>query len=342
MLKTVDWQKNQVVIIDQTKLPEKLSFLKLKNYKQILKAIKMMQVRGAPALGVTAALGVVLGALAIKKKETAAFTKELARICRYLKSARPTAVNLFWGIDRILNFVKKNQKLSLAELKILLLKEARQIIEADTEANLAIGRWGQQLIGKGARVLTHCNAGSLATVAYGTALGVIRAARKKIKMVYADETRPRLQGGKLTAWELMREKIPVTVICDNMAGMLMKQGAIDLVVVGADRIAANGDTANKIGTYSLAVLAKHHKIPFYVAAPVSTIDFKIKNGSQIPIEQRDFKEVTHLEGRRILAPKVKVINPAFDLTPHFLITNIITEKGIFKPIDLAKLKPKNA
>lgn len=340
MLKTVDWKNNQIVIIDQTCLPEKLKFLRLKNYHQVFHAIKTMQVRGAPAIGVTAALGLVLAARSVKAKNFASFFKELKKIAGYLKLTRPTAVNLFWGIDRILNLARKNQKLAPEKIKKILLLEAKKIIAEDIKTNLAIGKFGEQLIPPAAKVLTHCNAGALATVAFGTALGVIRSARKKIKMVYADETRPRLQGAKLTAWELVQEKIPVTVICDNMAGLLMKQKKIDLVIVGADRIAASGDTANKIGTYSLAVLAKHHGIPFYVAAPTSTIDFKIKNGSQIPIEERDASEVTEIKGHRVVVPGVKVINPAFDVTPAALITAIITEKGVFKPREFKKCLKK--
>lgn len=332
MFKTVEWKKEGVVMIDQRLLPEKEVYRVYKDYKGVAGAIKDMVVRGAPAIGVSAAMGVALGASKIKAKNIAGFKKEFDRISKLLASTRPTAVNLFWAIERMNGVVNGNAGLSVPELKSRLVEEAKEIHREDIEINRRMGKFGGALLKNNSTVLTHCNAGALATAGYGTALGVIRGAiegGKKIK-VFADETRPFLQGARLTAWELMKDRIDVTLITDNMAGYIMKKGLIDAVVVGADRIAANGDVANKIGTYSVALLAKEHKIPFYVAAPLSTIDLKIKHGDEIPIEERDITEVTHLKGKRIAPAGVKVKNPAFDVTPNRLVTGIITEAGVVR------------
>lgn len=292
-----------------------------------------MIVRGAPAIGVSAAYGMVLGAAEYKGDDVEGFIKHLEKVSELLKDTRPTAVNLFWAIERMLKVAYNNRQASVEDIKDLLLKEADRMAQEDVETNRRIGYFGQQLLQDGAVVLTHCNAGALATVGYGTALGVIRAAREAGKniSVYADETRPYLQGARLTAWELMEEGIPVTLITDSMAGYFMKKGIISAVIVGADRIAANGDVANKIGTYTLAVLAKENRVPFYVAAPLSTLDLSIESGDDIPIEERDEREVTHIGGVRIAPHGVKVANPAFDVTPNQYVTAIITDAGVVYP-----------
>ncbi|MDP2689436.1 MAG: S-methyl-5-thioribose-1-phosphate isomerase [Deltaproteobacteria bacterium] len=332
MFKTVEWTDKGVVMIDQRLLPEKEVYRTFKNYKEVAGAIKDMVVRGAPAIGVSAAMGVALGASKVRTKDVKVFKKEFDRISALLASTRPTAVNLFWAIERMKGVVERNNGAGVGELKKRLVEEAVLIHREDIETNRSIGRHGGRLIKNGSCVLTHCNAGALATAGYGTALGVIRGAIEAGKKVtvFADETRPFLQGARLTAWELKKDGIDVTLITDNMAGFMMKKGLIDAVVVGADRIAANGDVANKIGTYSVALLAREHGIPFYVAAPLSTIDLKIKHGDEIPIEERDEKEVTHLAGRRIAPKGIKIKNPAFDVTPNRLVTAIITEKGAVK------------
>ncbi|MBI5874635.1 MAG: S-methyl-5-thioribose-1-phosphate isomerase [Deltaproteobacteria bacterium] len=340
MFKTIEWKNNSVVMIDQrllpteeiyrTLLPTEEIYRTYKDFLDVAEAIREMVVRGAPAIGVAAAMGVALGALQINAKERKGFAKEFEKVCKIMASTRPTAVNLFWAIERMKRVLKQNPKSGADELKQLLVQEAKNIHKQDIEINKRMGRHGSKLIKNKATILTHCNAGALATAGYGTALGVIRAAvedGKKIK-VFADETRPFLQGSRLTAWELMKDGIDTTLITDNMAGYMMKKGLIDVVIVGADRIAANGDTANKIGTYSVAVLAKEHKIPFYVAAPISTIDLKIKNGEKIPIEERDIREVTHIKDIPVAPGGIKVRNPAFDVTPNKFITAIITEKGV--------------
>jgi len=333
MIRTVDWLDGKIRLIDQTRLPAKLEVLDLSDYRQVAAAIKDMKVRGAPAIGVTAALGVALGALSIEADDWLAFYAALERIADELRHTRPTAVNLFWGIDRMLALARGFQGSAVSEIRDMLVAEAVIMLDEDEDANRRLGANGAELIPDNASVLTHCNAGALATVAYGTALGVIRAAVEQGKRVhvYADETRPRLQGMKLTAWELAQDGIPVTVIADNMAGMLMSEGRIDCVVVGADRVAANGDTANKIGTYSVSVLAKAHGVPFYVAAPLSTIDPSLPDGSLIPIEDRPHEEMTHIDGVRVAPEGVEVINPAFDVTPAKNIAAIITEAGVFYP-----------
>ncbi|MEK6539050.1 MAG: S-methyl-5-thioribose-1-phosphate isomerase [Deltaproteobacteria bacterium] len=330
MFKTIEWKNNMVVMIDQRLLPNEEVYRTYMDFLDVAEAIREMVIRGAPAIGVAAAMGIALGAIDIKSKERKEFVKQFNHICNVMAHTRPTAVNLFWAIDRMKRIVKENPKLGADELKERLVEEAKRIYEEDIEINRQMGRHGSKLIKNRATVLTHCNAGALATAGYGTALGVIRAAieeGKKIK-VFADETRPFLQGSRLTAWELMKDGIDTTLITDNMSGYMMKKGLIDAVIVGADRIAANGDVANKIGTYSVAVLAKEHKIPFYVAAPISTIDLKIKSGDSIPIEERDIREVTHIKDIPIAPNAVKVKNPAFDVTPNRFVTAIITEKGI--------------
>jgi len=337
---TVKLTKNHVSLIDQRKLPLKEVYLSLNNYQQVARAIENMSVRGAPAIGVTAALGIALGAMKTKAKENKAFEKDFDKICKRFSVTRPTAVNLFWAIEKMREIYKRNKGKSVEVIKKSLIAEAKKIAVADEEICRKIGKNGAHLIKNADTVLTHCNAGALATGGYGTALGVIRAAveqGKKIKVI-ADETRPLLQGARLTAWELMKDNIDVTLITDNMAGYLMSQGKIDKIVVGADRIASNGDTANKIGTYSVAVLAKTHKIPFYVAAPVSTIDFDLKKGEQIPIEEREAKEVRAVFGKSVAPKNIKVANPAFDVTPSKFITAIVTEKGVVKSPFTANIK----
>jgi methylthioribose-1-phosphate isomerase len=339
MVPTVEWKDGAVCLLDQSRLPTHVEFLNCRNVEAVALAIRELKVRGAPAIGVTAAMGVALGAQSIMTPAYDDFAKELFAICDRLAATRPTAVNLFWAIERMKQLLTSLRTQPIASIKAALLKESQVILDEDIALCKAMGRHGAGLIASGQTVLTHCNAGALATAGYGTALGVIRAAweeGKKIQVI-ADETRPVLQGARLTAWELMQDKIPVTLITDNMAGSLMRQGKIHLCVVGADRIAANGDVANKIGTYSVAVLAKAHGIPFYVAAPYSTIDLNTKTGADIPIEERNSLEVTTIHGSHLIAPQgVAVYNPAFDVTPAELITGIITERGVFKPCDLAK------
>ena len=330
MFKTIEWKNNTVRMIDQRILPAREVYNVYRDYKGVAKAIKSMVIRGAPAIGVAAAMGVAIGALKIRTKDIKVFKRELKKINRLIASTRPTAVNLFWAIERMAGVVDANRHLPVESIKKKLVKEARDICREDIAINKEIGRRGGRLLKKRSTVLTHCNAGALATAGYGTALGVIRGAIKQGKTirVFADETRPFLQGARLTAWELKKDRIDVTLITDSMAGVMMAEGLVDAVVVGSDRIAANGDIANKIGTYTVAILAREHKLPFYVAAPLSTIDMSIKNGSRIPIEERDTKEVTHTNGRRVAPRGIKVKNPAFDVTPNKLVTAIITEKGV--------------
>ncbi|MCS6305121.1 MAG: S-methyl-5-thioribose-1-phosphate isomerase [Nitrospira sp.] len=338
MVPTVEWKDGAVRLLDQSRLPETIEFLDCRDYQTVADAIRTLKVRGAPAIGVTAAMGVALGAQAIDAADYASFAPAVIKICDELVATRPTAVNLFWAIERMRRKLESLRAQPISAIKQALITESQVILEEDVDLCKTMGRHGAKLISDGETILTHCNAGSLATAGYGTALGVIRSAweqGKKIKVI-ADETRPVLQGSRLTAWELMQDQIPVTLITDNMAGSLMRQGKIHLCVVGADRIAANGDVANKIGTYSVAVLAKAHNIPFYVAAPYSTIDLNTKSGADIPIEQRNPSEVTTIHGSHPVAPKdVAVYNPAFDVTPAELITGIITERGVFKPGDIA-------
>jgi methylthioribose-1-phosphate isomerase len=338
MVPTVEWKNGAVRLLDQSRLPGAVEFLDCRDYQTVADAMRELKVRGAPAIGVTAALGVALGAQSVDATDYAAFAQAVLIICDRLAATRPTAVNLFWAIERMKRKLESLRSQPISSIKQALITEAQAILDEDIALCKAMGRHGAELIKDGQTVLTHCNAGALATAGYGTALGVIRAAWEQGKniQVIADETRPVLQGARLTAWELMQDHIPVTLITDNMAGSLMREGKIHLCVVGADRIAANGDVANKIGTYSVAVLAKAHGIPFYVAAPYSTIDLKTKTGADIPIEQRNPVEVTTVHGSHLVAPAgVAVYNPAFDVTPAELISGIITERGVFRPGELA-------
>ncbi len=344
MVPTVEWQDGCVVILDQNVLPERVEFLRCHTFTCVADAIRQLNVRGAPAIGVTAALGIALGAKEFPSDDVDKFRVHMDHVCQTLAATRPTAVNLFWAVSRMREFfAQKSKSMSVPELQTTLYEEALKILDDDIQINRAIGTFGQDIIRDGDCILTHCNAGALATAGYGTALGVIRAAwdsGKRIR-VFADETRPVLQGARLTAWELQQDGIPVTLITDNMAGALMKKKGVQCCVVGADRIAANGDVANKIGTYSVAVMARAHGIPFYVAAPSSTIDMQTADGEAIPIEERSSREVTQLHGSRSIAPAgVDVWNPAFDVTPAELVAGIITEHGIFPPGELVKHFPK--
>src|SRR5438128_2950096 len=330
VIKTLEWTDSGVRFIDQTKLPTEETYVTCKTHEQVADVIRKMVVRGAPAIGVAAAMGIALGIKNSKAATGAELKQEFDRICDLIGKTRPTAVNLFWAIRRMRQKFEYFRMRTIPQIKQELIEEAQRMHAEDIAANQAMGRHGATLMPASGGVLTHCNAGALATCGYGTALGVIRAAVEQGKHihVYADETRPFLQGSRLTAWELMKDGIPTTVISDNMAGAMMKQGKIGAIVVGADRIAANGDVANKIGTYTVAVLAKEHGIPFYVAAPSSTIDMETPDGSKIPIEQRNPREVTHIGGRQMVPEGVKVENPAFDVTPAQYVSAIITERGI--------------
>src|SRR3954467_15979734 len=332
MINTLEWTDQGVRFIDQTKLPTEETYVNCTSYEQVADVIRNMVVRGAPAIGVAAAMGVALGVQKSKAESSADLKKDFDQICDVIGKTRPTAVNLFWAINRMREKFEFLRMRPLPQIKDALIEEAKRMHAEDIAANQAMGRHGATLMPASGGVLTHCNAGALATAGYGTALGVIRAAveaGKKIH-VYADETRPFLQGSRLTAWELMKDGIPTTVISDNMAGAMMKQGKIGAIVVGADRIAANGDVANKIGTYTVAVLAKEHGIPFYVAAPISTVDLACADGTGIPIEQRNGKEVTHIPCKQTLPDGAGLENPAFDVTPAKYVSAIITERGIAK------------
>ena len=331
MIKTVEiGGDGSVRLIDQRLLPTEEAWMECRNYREVADAIVKMVVRGAPAIGVTAAGGLALGAQSIKTGDMGEFRREFESICAHMGSTRPTAVNLFWAIERMKK-VAHDEAGGVDGIKKRLRDEAIRILEEDLEINERMAKNGESLLSDGDVVLTHCNAGALATAGhYGTALGVIKAAHvsgKKIS-VFADETRPFLQGARLTAWEMKKEGIAVTLITDSMAGHFMQKGVIKKVVVGSDRIAANGDVANKIGTYSVAVLAKRHSIPFYVVAPLSTIDFSIPDGAQIPIEERDVKEVSHIAGKQMAPDGITILNPAFDVTPNELVNAIVTEKGV--------------
>lgn len=328
--RTIEWRNDKVIMIDQTRLPTEEVYNEYTDFQGVAEAIRGMIIRGAPAIGVAAAMGVALGARDIIADTHESFFQQLSNVCDLIGRTRPTAVNLFWAIERMKRVAEANRDLDLNSIRAILKAEAIAIEVEDLQICRAIGANGAPLIKEGATILTHCNAGGLATAGYGTALGVIRAAHeagRKIR-VFADETRPWLQGARLTAWELMKDNIPVTLISDNMAAWMMQKGEIDCCVVGADRIAANGDTANKIGTYGVAVLAKEHRIPFYVAAPISTLDLSLDSGDRIPIEERPFTEVTHIKGIPIAPEGVKVRNPSFDVTPARYVTAIITEKGV--------------
>jgi methylthioribose-1-phosphate isomerase len=339
----VKWNHDRVILIDQTKIPQELSTVEVTSSQQMGQAIKTMIVRGAPAIGIAAAFGLCLGAQEIQTSDRATFLTELENIAVMLRATRPTAVNLFWAIDRMMKTATDSTG-DVEQIRQILLTTAQQIHDEDLATCQAIGDHGLSVLPQTPqklRLLTHCNAGGLATAGYGTALGVVRSAwrEERLERVYADETRPRLQGAKLTAWECVQEGIPVTVITDNMAAHCMQQGMIDAVVVGADRIAANGDAANKIGTYSVAIIAKAHNIPFYVAAPLSTIDFKIKDGREIPIEERDPTEIFEVGNARLTPVGAEFYNPAFDVTPAHLITGIVTEFGVFPPDQIKTLEP---
>ena len=342
MLPTIEWQGDTLVMVDQRKLPGQEIYVRCRTSQEVAKAIRTMVIRGAPAIGVAAAMGIALGMRRSSAKGVKQFAVEFQKTCDMMAATRPTAVNLFWAIDRMKRTFADGAQAgeSTDELADRLEREARAIHDEDVASCRAMGSFGAALVADGSRVLTHCNAGALATAGYGSALGVIRAAVEQGKKVavFADETRPFLQGSRLTAWELVREGISTTVITESMAGPLMRAGEIDLVVVGADRIAANGDTANKIGTYTVAVLAREHKVPFFVAAPLSTIDLATPDGDHIPIEERDQREVSHLGSSRLAPEGAKFRNLAFDVTPHRYIAAIITERGVFRAPYLESLK----
>jgi methylthioribose-1-phosphate isomerase len=330
MIQTLEWTDQGVRFIDQTKLPTEEIYVTCKTHEQVADVIRNMVVRGAPAIGVAAAMGIALGVNNSKAESSGELKRDFDAICEVMGKTRPTAVNLFWAIRRLEQKFERIRIRPIPQIKRDLIEEARRMHAEDIAANQVMGRHGAALLPNEGGILTHCNAGALATAGYGTALGVIRAAIEQGKKihVYADETRPFLQGSRLTAWELMKDGIPTTVISDNMAGAMMRQGKIGAIVVGADRIARNGDVANKIGTYTVAILAKEHAIPFYVAAPISTVDLACADGSQIPIEQRNAKEVTHIAGKQMVPDGVAVENPAFDVTPAKYVSAIITEKGV--------------
>src|SRR5438270_1626708 len=330
MIQTLEWTDQGVRFIDQTKLPTEEIYVTCNTHEQVADVIRTMVVRGAPAIGVAAAMGIALAVKNSRAETAGDLKRDLDQACDLIGKTRPTAVNLFWAIRRMQEKFERIRIRPVSQIKQTLIEEAQRMHAEDIAANQAMGRHGATLMPSAGGVLTHCNAGALATAGYGTALGVIRAAVEQGKKihVFADETRPFLQGSRLTAWELMKDGIPTTVISDNMAGAMMKQGKIGAIVVGADRIAANGDVANKIGTYTLAVLAKEHDIPFYVAAPFSTVDLETPDGSRIPIEQRNPREVTHMAGKQMVPDGIGVENPAFDVTPAKYVSAIVTEKGI--------------
>ncbi len=333
-IKTIEWVDTYSKMVDQTKIPYEYSFVNITSGDEMFAAIRTMIVRGAPAIGIAGAHGINLYAQELAKQNLSReeFVTELLKKADYMKTSRPTAVNLMWAVEKQKDVIK-NSTSDINGLIKELIENSIKLENEDIEINKKIGDYGAAIIPKGGTILTHCNAGALATVGYGTALGVVRSAyaNDNTVKVFADETRPRQQGARITTFELVMDNIPVTLITDGMCSYFMKKGMIDVVVVGADRIAANGDTANKIGTYTVAIAAKYHNIPFYIAAPLSTIDTSIKSGDEIPIEERSAKEVTHINGQRICAEGVNIINPGFDVTPNELITGIITEKGIIKP-----------
>jgi len=342
MVKTIEWIDGKVRMIDQSRLPREVIYVDCTDYTMVAEGIKKLWIRGAPAIGIAAAMGIALGAKDVKADNFNDFMKGLETVFQTLLATRPTAVNIKWAVERIKMFLTERKEHPVDKLKAMLVEEANNILLEDIEINRAIGKWGAQFIKEGDTIITHCNAGSLATGGYGTATAPIRVAveqGKKIQVI-ADETRPVLQGCRLTAWELMEDNIPVTLITDNTAGALLRKGEINLAIVGTDRTVANGDVANKIGTYSLAVLCKENGVPFYVAAPFSSIDFTIPSGEFIPIEERGSEEVTHIFECHIAPEGVKVRNLAFDVTPAKYITGIITEKGVFRPADLHKLNEK--
>jgi methylthioribose-1-phosphate isomerase len=329
-VKTIEWKNDRVIMLDQRLLPHREVYRSCRNYVQVADAIREMVIRGAPAIGVAAAMGVALGALHGPDKS---FDRDFERIVALLGKTRPTAVNLFWALQRMRAVYSAERSRGIDAVRYALKQAALQIFKDDIADNKMIGKFGAPLLRNAKQIMTHCNAGALATAGYGTALGVIRALKESGQQfeVYVNETRPFLQGARLTAWELKKEKIPATLVTDNMVGYLMQQGRVDAVVVGCDRVAANGDVANKIGTYTVAVLAKRHAIPFYVAGPTSSIDIDCPSGKDIPIEQRDGKEVSHIFGKALAPKGMKVFNPAFDVTPQELVTAIITERGVINP-----------
>jgi methylthioribose-1-phosphate isomerase len=341
MVKAIEWTNGKVVILDQSKLPLEVIFIECSDYRMIAECIRTLKIRGAPAIGIAAAMGISLGAQEIRAGNFQEFRKALVPMFHEMLSTRPTAVNIRWAVERMKTFLMEKRDEPMDKLKELLIEESNRILEEDIKVNKAIGKWGAEFIKDGDTILTHCNAGALATGGYGTATAPMFVAREQGKRfeVFADETRPVLQGARLTAWELMQEGIPITLIPDSAAGAFMKMGKIDLVIVGTDRTARNGDVANKIGTYTLAVLCREHTIPFYVAAPLSSIDFSLSTGKKIPLEERGCEEVTHILGKYQIAPiGVKTRNLAFDVTPHKYVTAIITEKGAFKPKNLKNLR----
>jgi methylthioribose-1-phosphate isomerase len=329
-VKTIEWKDDRVIMLDQRLLPQKEVYRVCRDYKAVAKAIREMTIRGAPAIGVAAAMGVALGALKATPKT---FDREFERILFTLGKTRPTAVNLFWALQKMRNVYSAHRSRGVEIVKRALKAEAQKIYTDDIAANKQLGKYGANLMRNAKGIMTHCNAGALATAGYGTALGVLRALKESGKEfeVFVNETRPFLQGARLTAWELKKEKIPTTLITDSMAGYLMQKGKVDAVVVGCDRVAANGDVANKIGTYTLAVLARRHSIPFYVAGPTSSIDVNCQSGNDIPIEQRDPREVSHIFGKPLAPKGINILNPAFDVTSQELISAIITEKGVIHP-----------
>jgi methylthioribose-1-phosphate isomerase len=337
---SICWGDNKVRLLDQRRLPREEVYIETTDYRDVIEAIRTLAIRGAPAIGVAAAMGAALGALALKTEDPKEFQIQFTYICREIAAARPTAVNLFWALDRMQAVAQEHAATPLADLKARLVTEAQIMLKEDDTTNRHMAQHGQVVIHEGSRVLTHCNTGALATGAYGTALGVMRAAWEAGKRfsVWVDETRPLLQGARLTTWELGKIGIPYTLIPDGAAATLMHQGRVDLAIVGADRIAGNGDTANKIGTYGVAVLARHHDIPFYVAAPLSTFDFSLVDGTQIPVEERAPDEVTRLYGQEVAPPNANALNLAFDVTPNELISSIITEAGIARPPYASSLK----
>lgn len=338
-VETIKWESGKIKLIDQTLLPHKFKYITCAGVRKLWRAIKTLQVRGAPAIGIAGALGVALGIKNSAARSPDELIKDVKKVSKYLASSRPTAVNLFWALRRMERVAEAARPHGVGGIKKAVLREALLVLEEDKKTCRAMAKFGASLVRDGDRILTHCNAGGLATADYGTALGVLfesKARGKRIK-AYVDETRPLLQGARLTAWELMRARIDTTLICDNMAASLMAKGRIDKIFVGADRIASNGDFANKIGTYGLAVLAKHHKVPFYVVAPVSTIDTGCGDGSHIPIEERSGDEVRKVLGKPIAPKAVKAYNPAFDVTPHELVSAFVTERGIFRrPYDFKR------
>lgn len=344
MIDTIKWVEGKVSMLDQTRLPLEIIYNDCPDYQTVAEGIKKLWIRGAPAIGIASAMGIALGARTLAVEGYDDFMKNLKPVFDTLLATRPTAVNIQWAVERAKRLLEANKDKPVETLKEMLVEDGKRVLAEDIEINRTIGKWGAQFIRDGDTVITHCNAGSLATGGYGTATGPMRVAveqGKKIQVI-SDETRPVLQGARLTAWELMQDNIPVTLISDNTAGALLQKGEINLAIVGTDRTVANGDVANKIGTYSLAVLCRENNVPFYVAAPLSSIDFTISSGDQIPIEERGAEEVTHIFGTQIAPEGVRVRNIAFDVTPARYVTGIITEKGVFRPEDLHKLNEKDA